>query len=60
MINRKELKEKSNQWILDHIEKFNMMKIFYLNKEEQFKNLYVLYLLELEYNSRLGVTNENS
>ncbi len=58
MINRKELKEKPDEWVLDHIEKFKMMSRFYLSKEESFKNLYIVHLLECEYNSRQRISNE--
>jgi hypothetical protein len=60
MINRKELKEKSNEWILNHIEKFKMMSRLYLTKEESFKNLYIVHLLECEYSSRQRISNENN
>ena len=59
MINIQELKEKSDQWVLEHIEKFQMLLQFFLDKPDKFKMLYIIHLLEVEYNSRQRISNEN-
>ena len=59
MINIQELKEKSDQWVLEHIEKFNMLSQFFTSGPDKFRIFYIIHLLEVEYNSRQRISNEN-